>query len=179
MIRVDSRTGSAHRPTVCHVLHSLQVGGGETLARSIALRNAREFRFVFAVLDELGTLGQDLLERGFKVSVIGRRPGLDLGCARRLRELFRQERADVIHAHQYGPLLYSALARFPGRLTPILFTEHGRDFPDYRRWKRVWANRLLLSQEDRLIAVGDSVRRALIEYEGLPDSQYRSDLQRL
>jgi len=53
--------------------------------------------------------------------------------------------------------------------TPILFTEHGRDFPDYRRWKSVWANKLLLSKEDRLIAVGNSVRQALIEYEGLSE----------
>ncbi len=77
----------------------------------------------------------------------------------------------MVHAHQYGPLLYSALARVPGMRTPILFTEHGRDYPDYRRWKRVWANRLLLSARDRFVAVGDSVRRALIDFEGLPEAR--------
>ena len=169
MRRVDRRSSSEQGPTVCHVLHTLEVGGGETLARAIALNSVGEFRPVFALLDELGALGHDLLEQGIEVTVIGRRPGIDWGCARRLRQLFRQTRAAVIHAHQYGPLLYSALARVPGMPTPILFTEHGRDFPDYRRWKRVWANRLLLSPRDRFVAVGESVRRALIDFEGLPE----------
>jgi len=169
MTPVDSRAALVQRPTVCHVLHTLQVGGGEALARAIALKNAAEFRPVFALLDELGTLGQDLLEHGLEVAVIGRRPGIDFGCARRLRRLFRQEDVALVHAHQYGPLLYSALARLPRLPKPILFTEHGRDHPDYRRWKRVWANRLLLTRSDRFVAVGESVRQALIEYEGLPD----------
>lgn len=169
MRRANSRTTAGRRPTVCHVLHSLHVGGGEALSRDIALKNAKEFRPVFALLDELGAFGQELLKQGVEVTVIGRRPGFDLGCSRRLRSFFRREGVAVVHAHQYGPLLYSALARVPRMSTPILFTEHGRDFPDYRRWKRVAANRLLLTPGDRFIAVGDSVRQALIEFEGLPE----------
>ncbi|MBI3466167.1 MAG: glycosyltransferase [Planctomycetes bacterium] len=80
----------------------------------------------------------------------------------------RRENVSLIHAHQCGPLFYSALARLPSRRIPILFTEHGRDYPDYRRWKRVYANRLLLTRRDRFVAVGECVRKALVEYEGLP-----------
>jgi len=61
----------------------------------------------------------------------------------------------------------------PRSRIPILFTEHGRDYPDFRRWKRVLANRALLGRHDRFIAVGDSVRRALIDYEGLPAQRVR------
>jgi len=150
--RSSSPKDTDHQFTVCHVLHTLQVGGGEALARAIALKNAGEFRPVFALLDELGALGEDLLEHGMTVTVIGRHPGLDFGTARRLRRFFRQEEVAVIHAHQYGPLLYSALARLP-------------------RLQRVWANRLLLAQGDRLVAVGDSVRQALIDFEGLPEDR--------
>lgn len=169
MRRANSRRATGRPPTVCHVLHSLHVGGGEALSRDIALKNTREFRPIFALLDELGDFGQELRKQGVEVTVVGRRPGFDLGCSRRLRRFFRREGVAVVHAHQYGPLLYSALARVPGMSTPILFTEHGRDFPDYRRWKRVGANRLLLTPGDRFIAVGDSVRKALIDFEGLPE----------
>jgi glycosyltransferase involved in cell wall biosynthesis len=161
----------AARPTVCHVLHTLHVGGGEMLARAFALENAQRFRPVFALLDELGDLGRDLREQGYQVEVLGRRPGFDLACARKLKRFFRTHDVRVVHAHQYGPLLYSTVARLPWRRIPILFTEHGRDYPDYRRWKRVWANRLLLSRKDRFVAVGEYVRRALIDYEGLPASR--------
>jgi glycosyltransferase involved in cell wall biosynthesis len=157
-----------HRPTVCHVLHTLHVGGGEVLARAFARTNESEFRPVFALLDDLGDLGRELQEQGYAVQVLGRRPGFDRGCVSRLRQFFTRERVAVVHAHQYGPLLYSAVARLPRRCPSILFTEHGRDAPDYRRWKRVWANRVLLTRRDRFVAVGNEVKRALIAFEGLP-----------
>lgn len=163
-----AHTVSGGRPVVCQVLHSLNVGGGEVLAKAIALQAEEAIRPVFALLDELGILGQELKENGYTVKVLGRQPGFDIGCASRLRQFVRQESVSLIHAHQYGPLLYSAAARLPGRRVPILFTEHGRDSPDFRRPKRVWANRLLLARHDRFVAVGESVRRALVEFEGLP-----------
>lgn len=153
---------------MCHVLHSLNVGGGELLARDLALANARQFRQVFALLDELGDVGRALRADGFHIEVIGRRPGIDLPCALRLRRFFRREAVGLVHAHQYGPLFYSALARWPSLKLPILFLEHGRDHPDYRRVKRIWANRILLHASDRFVAVGDAVRQALIDFEGLP-----------
>lgn len=55
--------------------------------------------------------------------------------------------------------------------TPILFIEHGRDFPDYPRPKRKLANRFLLNRRDRVVAVGECVRRALNDNEGLPSQR--------
>jgi glycosyltransferase involved in cell wall biosynthesis len=159
------------RPVICQVLHTLQVGGGEVLARAFAVNSESEFKPVFALLDELGSLGHELRDAGYTVEVVGRKSGFDIGCARRLRRLFRKHQVSMVHAHQYGPLLYSALARLPAMRIPILFTEHGRDFPDFRRWKRVLANRVLFGARDRFIAVGNAVRNALVEYEGFPPSR--------
>jgi glycosyltransferase involved in cell wall biosynthesis len=53
----------------------------------------------------------------------------------------------------------------------VLFTEHGRHFPDYPRRKRMLANRLLLRPRDRIVAVGQAVRRALIDNEGFPPNR--------
>jgi glycosyltransferase involved in cell wall biosynthesis len=150
------------------VLHTLRVGGGEVLAHKFAVENSDEFRPVFALLDEVGTLGEELRREGCVVELIGRQPGFDIACARKLAKFFRRESVSVVHAHQYAPLFYSSLARLPSRRIPILFTEHGRDYPDYRRWKRVWANRFLTSGKDRFVAVGQYVRNALIKFEALP-----------
>jgi L-malate glycosyltransferase len=78
----------------------------------------------------------------------------------------QQHDVRLVHAHQYAPFFYSSLARAFGARYPIVFTEHGRDFPDFRRPKRVWANKLLLRRKDRVVAVGEHVRTALIENEG-------------
>lgn len=162
---------SGARPTIGHVLHTLNVGGAEILARQFAHFSRAEFRFVFACLDTLGSMGQTLQEEGFEVFVLGRRPGLDVRCAWRLGRWLKRANVRLVHAHQYGPFFYSALARRLSRHTPILLTEHGRDYPDYRRPKRVLANRWLLARNDRLVGVGDCVRRALIDNEGFPASR--------
>jgi glycosyltransferase involved in cell wall biosynthesis len=159
---------TARRPTICQVLHTLGVGGAEVLAARMARSLRGEFRFVFACLDELGTLGVQLRSEGFAVEVLGRRPGVDVRCVVRLAALIRRERALVVHAHQYTPFFYSALARRLGRGPSVLFTEHGRHFPDYPRPKRIVANRLLLGHRDRVVGVGGAVREALIRNEGIP-----------
>ena len=51
--------------------------------------------------------------------------------------------------------------------SPVLFTEHGRHHPDHPSVKRKLANRLLLRRHDRVVAVGEAVRQALIHNEGI------------
>ena len=160
-----------NRPTICQLLHTLHVGGAEILVARLARRMRDRCRFVFACLEERGTLGEELHREGFPVEVLGRRPGLDLRCARRLARFLRQERVDILHAHQYTPFFYAIAGRFPFRTPPILFTEHGRHQPDYPRRKRMLFNRLMLRRRDRVVAVGKAVRQALIVNEGIPDKR--------
>lgn len=130
-----------------------------------------EYRLVIACLDEVGELGDQLMSDGFSVEFFGRNPGFDFGCARRLADFFCRERVDIVHAHQCTPFAYALAARVLGGRVAILLTEHGRFFPDSRSWKRVWFHRLMTRQCDRFVAVGESVRLALIENEGLPSER--------
>lgn len=156
------------RPVICQVLHTLRVGGAEVLAARLGRRLSASYRFVYACLDELGELGAELRQDGFSVTVLGRDRGVDWSCSRRLAHLCRRERVDLIHAHQYTPFFYAITARLLYRRPPVLFTEHGRHFPDYPKRKRMVVNRLLLEKRDRVVGVGQSVRRALMLNEGIP-----------
>jgi glycosyltransferase involved in cell wall biosynthesis len=153
---------------VCQVLHSLTVGGAEMLAYQLARGLRDRFQFVFACLDEIGLLGSDLQRQGFRVVHLGRKSGFDPGCARRLAAFARETGSGLIHAHQYTPFFYSLAPVVVRRRPPVLFTEHGRWFPDYRRWKRVVFNRWALRRSDRVVGVGRSVRQALVHNEGIP-----------
>jgi L-malate glycosyltransferase len=174
---VEVKAEAAHvkparrRISICQLLHSLNVGGAEVLAGRLARRLGDRYRFVFVCLDSLGTLGSELQTDGFPVELLGRKPGLDWSCPRRLARILRDLDVDLVHAHQYTPFFYSLTARLCGRRRPILFTEHGRHQPDYPRRKRMLANRLLLSRRDRVVGVGAAVRKALIDNEGLAESR--------
>ncbi len=160
--------GGRRGPVVCQVLHSLHVGGAEMLAARLARQLRDDCRFHFVCLEETGTLGEELRNEGFAVTVLGRRPGLDGTCAWRLARLLRGYNTDILHAHQYTPFFYSLVARLLCRRPPILFTEHGRHFPDFPRRKRMLVNRLLLERRDRVVGVGKAVGEALIANEGIP-----------
>lgn len=158
-------------PTICQLLFSLDVGGAEMLARDIAEAGAGEFRFVFACLDSIGQLGAQMQASGHVVESLGRKPGIDLRCARRLAGFCRRHRVDLIHAHLCGPYRHAGVARLFGLSCPILVTEHGREFPDSTTWRRRAANRLLLRRHDRFIGVGHFLREALEINEGIPPSR--------
>jgi L-malate glycosyltransferase len=160
------------KPRVGHVLHRLQVAGAEVLAADLVRRLSDRFDFTLLCLDGIGELGETLAAEGHEVIELGRRPGIDLAVARRLGRVLRDRRVDLVHAHQYTPFFYTAVGRtlsLWGGRPPILFTEHGRHYPDPRKRSHLLANRFLLRRRDRVTAVGGFVKRALIRNEGLPD----------
>jgi len=165
---------SGRRLRVTHVLHSLVVAGAEMLVHQLVRRLGDGFDFSVLLLDDIGPLGEDLRARGIPVEVLGRRPGVDVGLGRRLGSALRQRRTDVVHAHQYTPWFYAGLGAAWGLGRPrLLFTEHGRHYPDVRRPKRVAFNRLLTPVTDGLVAVSGFVRDCLRDNEGLPQDRIR------
>lgn len=156
--------------TICQLLHSLNIGGAEVLAAGLGERMAGgEFRFVYFCLDEEGVMAGRLRERGFAVECLGRKAGLDRNCMRKIAELWRQHDVTLVQAHQYTPFFYALGARgFFGRTPPIMFTEHGRFYPDEPNRKHAIFNWVMLAPRDRVTAVGESVKRALVRNEGIP-----------
>lgn len=127
------------------VMHVMQVAGAEVLVSQIIDRLASEIEATVFCLDSLGELGQLLLDKQVPVVVLNRKPGFDRGLVRNLARQVHDRRIQVLHAHQYTPFFYSALARAFGRCkTKLIFTEHGRHYPDIVSWKRRWVNRFLL-----------------------------------
>ncbi|MBX2853058.1 MAG: glycosyltransferase [Phycisphaeraceae bacterium] len=159
----------ANRPVIAHVLHRLDRAGAEVLAAGLARGLADRFDFMFLCLDGPGVLADELADEGFAVEALGRQPGLDRTLAKRLRDRLTHHRVGLIHAHQYTPFFYSAVSRgLFKNTTPLLFTEHGRHVPDTTSLKRRLANKLLLKKTDRVTAVSQFVKHALIKNEGMP-----------
>jgi L-malate glycosyltransferase len=159
------------RRVICQLLHHLDIGGAEVLAARLARRLGQNYRFVFICLDRLGALGEQLRGEGFAVHVLDRTAGVDWRCAIRLARILRREKVELVQAHQYTPFFYAMLARLCFRRPGVLFTEHGRHHPDYRRPKRVLANRLLIERRDRIVCVGRSVKQAVVDNEGIPEAR--------
>lgn len=157
-------------PVVCHVVHSLNIGGAELLATRIAQRLSDRYRTVFACLDQAGPLAEQLEATGVPFVNVARRGGFDQACVARLRAWFAEQQVSLVHAHQYTPFAYALLTGLWGRRRPpVVFTEHGRFYPDKSSWKRKILHGCLLRKTDRVVGVGQAVRRALHAVERIDE----------
>src|SRR5687767_3402307 len=160
---------AADRPVrVGFVLHAMQVAGAEVLVAETIRRLGSRISPVIFCLDAVGSLGGRLIAEGIPVIAFGRKPGLDLRVSVRLAREIRNRRIEVIHAHQYTPFFYGAIAaRLSGIRPQVIFTEHGRHYPDEVSPRRRAINRLVMSRlADRVNAVCDFSARSLAEKDG-------------
>lgn len=150
------------------VLHSMGVAGAEVLVAEILERGGDALAPTILCLDEVGELGHRLRSRGVDVLALGRRPGLDLHLAGALARTARERDLELLHAHQYTPFFYSAIARMRRRAEfKLILTEHGRHYPDRVSRRRRWANRWLLDRlADAITGCSDFSRRGLAEVDG-------------
>jgi glycosyltransferase involved in cell wall biosynthesis len=134
-------------PRVAFVLHVMQVAGAEVLVRELIRRLGPGIVPHVYCLDAVGPIGEALIAGGVPVVAFGRHPGLDWGLVGRMAARMRDDGIDVVHAHQYTPFFYASLAARRSRRRPrVIFTEHGRHYPDVVGWKRRLMNRLVFDR---------------------------------
>lgn len=158
------------------VLHVMQVAGAEVLVREIVRRLAGRIRPTVFCLDGVGPIGEGLIRDGVEVLPLRRRMNmLDFAVARRLAHEATARRIDVLHAHQYTPFFYAALAKPFIRPVPrLILTEHGRHYPDVVKPVRRAVNRLLLDHlADHVTACVGFSGRALRDVDGFRGNRIR------
>ena len=163
---------SKSRIRVAFVMHKMQVAGAEVLVKRIieSLRDLVEATVI--CLDDVGELGQQLMLAGTTVVNLNRQPGFNWKVARDLAAELNSRNIEVIHAHQYTPFFYSALARMRYQVnSKIMFTEHGRHYPDIVSRKRRLVNQWLLRHySDVTTACCDFSTEALRQKDRFPNA---------
>jgi glycosyltransferase involved in cell wall biosynthesis len=108
------------------------------------------------------------------VEELGREVSLrnDFVAVRRLYELMRRERPQIVHTHMAKAGTAGRLAARLAGVPIVLHTYHGHVFHSYFSAKTtaafLWIERVLARLSDRLIAVGDKQRSELIGYRLAP-----------
>ncbi len=154
---------------ILHVTHNMDFGGTEQVIRQIASGLDPE-RFVSSIVcidGKVGEMGKQMMVEGVSVHSIPRGSGLDRTSIAALRALIKQTGADVLHCHQYTPFCYGAFASVFLQVN-VIFTEHGRFYPDRFTWKRRMANQLLYRLADHITCISQATREALDTYEWIP-----------
>jgi glycosyltransferase involved in cell wall biosynthesis len=132
---------------VAFVVHLMQVAGAEVLVRETIHRLRGRIQPTVFCLDSVGRIGEELVAEGVDLVCFGRRPGRDFRVSRLMAGAIRPRGIEVIHAHQYSPFFYSALAKpLCGFRPRLILTEHGRHYPNGLSPLRRAVNRLALDR---------------------------------
>lgn len=154
---------------VLHVTFDMRIGGAEQVIYQLVREtDPKEFAVSVLCLDaSVGPFGRQLEKQGYAVATCTRRPGFDRSLVWKIRRHILRHGIDVVHCHQYTPYVYGLLgALFTGR--KVIFTEHGRFYPDQRRWKRVVLNPLFTMATDHITAISEATKDALVRFENFP-----------
>lgn len=168
---------------ILQVVDSLDAGGME--AQLVSLMNRLDpeaFRFHVVCLRHEGVHAARLRE-GIRVTALKKAEGFQWQAVRQLKAIL-QEGYDLIHTHNWGPLVYAALASRGGKVTPILHGEHAQLNVSELAWKKLWLRKLLYracagvhtvsaGQKDELLACGLKHHRLLALINGVDTHRFR------
>jgi glycosyltransferase involved in cell wall biosynthesis len=144
------------------ITHSLGVGGAERIILSLLPELEKRYDVALCTLDEESQTPQ------VKSYFAEREPGLAPGNFLRIAQIIRRFRPHLIHAHQYTPWFYGVFGRLLSlSRARVIFTEHGRHYPDRVSPIRRAVNCILLVFTQKITAVSEATRLALVENEGI------------
>ena len=134
------------------VIESLTVGGAERMVVDLANEFSARGDYVTVVcLSKMGDLAASL-SANVSVSLLHKKPGVDIGLIKRLRDLVVEQKAEVVNSHLWTANLWTRLALCRSGV-PIVVTEHNRDV--WKRGHNKLIDRILSHVTTRLIAVSE------------------------
>lgn len=157
---------------VMHITYDMRIGGTEMVIQNIinGLNGIAFQMSIFCIEKPLGPWGLELEKKGIRIEQEQRKEGFDLNLIQKIRKHIKLNNIDIIHCHQYTPWVYGALASLLTG-TKVIFTEHGRFYPDSSSWKRKFANPFLLKLTDKVTSISAATKKALIDYEHIPSNR--------
>ena len=158
---------------VLQVIASLRTGGAQSLLVYTLEHLRRQSRYEFAVASVLpgGLFVPGLKAIGIPVYSLDVPVPWDIRAIPRLRRLIREVKPDLIHCHLFYADVYTVLANRGPRRVPLVYTQHSeynarRAIPPFRLWDGA-----VVRQFERVVAVGEQTRVALIEWTGIDPSR--------
>jgi glycosyltransferase involved in cell wall biosynthesis len=156
------------RTTILHLSSTSGPGGAEMIVKRLACSlDPERFRSIVCLFRP-GWLYDATRQCGIPASVIGIDGAFDLGWARDFAALLRNEKVDVIHAHEFTANTYGSLM---GQLlgVPVVATVHGKNY-FAEQAKRRMAYRYV-SRVSRMVAVSADLKQFIVRRAGVSEDR--------
>jgi glycosyltransferase involved in cell wall biosynthesis len=153
---------------VLHLTFDMRIGGTEQVIKNLVeATDLTKFNVsILCIEAPVGPFGKLLTDEGVTVDAFQRKNGLDFTLINNIRQYIKRHKIDVIHCHQYTPWVYGVFSTVLLNCN-VVFTEHGRFYPDSGSWKRRIVNPVLSCFTSAMTSISQATKTALVEYEYL------------
>jgi glycosyltransferase involved in cell wall biosynthesis len=154
---------------ILHITFDMALGGTEQVIRQLIenMPSDKTEHHIFCLDGEVKELGQLLISKGVFIHSFTRKKGFDVSLVWHLRRLIIKEHYDILHCHQYTPYVYGVFASIFKR-SKVVFTEHGRFYPEVVKPKRKFINPLLSLFTSKITAISKATAKAVVDFEYMP-----------
>jgi sugar transferase (PEP-CTERM/EpsH1 system associated) len=155
---------------ILFVILSLEIGGMEQVVADLIRHvDPEQFTPVVACLEALGPIATELSKQGVTVVLVGKMtPMLSFAYPDKLVKLIRDYRIDVVHVHS-GCWHKAALAARLCGIRNVIYTEHGRIFPDNKAVMLL--DRLYAPLTRHVVVVSDNLAEYMCSVVGIPSKK--------
>lgn len=160
------------KTNLIHITFDMHIGGTEQVITNL-VESTDPSLFNVSILcleSPIGPFGQKLQQAGYRIDSIERKEGFDFALIFKIRKYLLENKINIVHCHQYTPWVYGLLASLLTGIK-VIFTEHGRFYPDSSSPKRKYINPVLVRLTDHITAISKATKQALIDYEYIPASK--------
>ena len=160
-------------PKIMHVLPTMnRCGGAEQLVYKMAhsMRNNDSFPVVWCI-DSLGDLALLLRKEGASVFHRKQKGSLDVGLIWWMAGIAKRENISVIHAHMYNAFEHSVPAAVLAGRISVVYTVHGRLYPEKRDFRRRLMYPLWSMGVDRFVSISEKTKESMVHYDFHPEKK--------
>ena len=145
------------RIRVCYMAHAFAVGGAEEMVLNLVQHLPERFDPVVCCINQAGPIGEEIRKTGTPVAVLGLTPGLRHPWhVAGIRRYLRDTKPAIVHTFLLTASLYGRLAAILEHVPIVIGTEV--NIYERKRRHHILAERMLLSNTDRVIVSANSVR---------------------
>lgn len=166
MLRQSGKTN------VLFVILSFEIGGMEQMVSDLILNLDRtRFNPLVVCLKALGPIAAELEKQGVKIIKLEQMtPVISFVYPKQLVDIIREHNIDVVHTHS-GSWHKAAIAGVWGGARTIIYTDHGRFYPDSRRLMVL--DRLYSSVTTHVVCVSDALAEYMVHKVGITSTKVK------
>ncbi|MFG0335426.1 MAG: glycosyltransferase [Maioricimonas sp. JB049] len=158
---------------VAYMVRTFNTGGLERCIARLANHLDRErFEPMVICLRKSGSAADWIERDDVPILELNQRDGNDPLALRRLARLLREQRVDVVHSHNWGTLVETAIARRWAGVPVHVHTEHGQglhaDQKGLKKKLRTAVERWAFNRASQIVICAESVRTPIHQRNGFP-----------